>query len=125
VWVQLLGLDTKRHLGKTLAALGVKWRTFGNLLFQVFTKVLPNRKEKDVAKKLRPIFATITNSISSRFSELTYDELCGRFAAHEVWFTPLRAPKNLLHYGQVHDNGIILIDSMENVSVTTPVQFQA
>jgi len=120
IWVQLLGLDTKRHVPRILDALGVKWRVVRKVVAALLTEV--RFSEKELIKKLEPLFVVINDEIAEQFSRRTFAELKEVFGEHDVWHTVIRMPEQLLSYQQVWDNGI-LSKNGKTIEINSPIQF--
>lgn len=99
-WVQLLGLEIKRHAIKTLKALGVLPKAIGGAAWVYLTNVAWSKEESKVVK-LKPIFEVITRAIEAATSSMTLAELSALFKKHDIWHCPIRVPRQLLGLAQV------------------------
>lgn len=121
-YVQLLGLDTKRHLPNILTSLGCKWKTAAKSFFTYLFKV--DHKDPVLLRKLDPLFITINESIAESFSNFTYKEIIQRFDSNGTWYGPMRMPSQLISYEQQWDNEVFSKGeaSEDHVLVNTPVR---
>jgi hypothetical protein len=98
----------QRHFMRTLTSLGIKGKTIRQLFGAWWSKVRPNKKEKTLIVKLQPIFEVLNGNIAAAIRALTYAEVKERFAKHDVWYTPVRVPAQLLTYEQAHATGLFV-----------------
>ncbi|GBG33311.1 Succinate--hydroxymethylglutarate CoA-transferase [Hondaea fermentalgiana] len=103
-WIQLLGLDTKRHLPNILSSLGCKWTTYARAAYSYLFEV--DHNDKHLLRKLQPLFITINQSIESNFAKFTREELVATFDANDTWYGPVRMPSQLISYQQQWDNDV-------------------
>ncbi|KNC81939.1 hypothetical protein SARC_05768 [Sphaeroforma arctica JP610] len=127
MWVELLGLDTKRHLPIALRALGIRLPVFGSVLWAAIAKVLPNRKEKVLLHRVKPIFAAINKSLETAILTYEWHDLHTLFLKHDVWHNPVRIPEQLLTYSQAHAIGSYVHnrDDSSQLFVATPLNMSS
>lgn len=122
LWLQLLGVDPKRHIPIILKALGIRAAVYSKIVYAILFKVIPS-KEKTTIKKLLPVFAILNNAIEAAIGALTYAEIRTLFAQHDVWYCRINMPKDALGDAQARACGTFLGDPMsEQCQIATPVQ---
>jgi len=127
MWVQLLGVDIARHLGRTLKSLGIARPTYAKMLWVAATKVVPNKKVRSLIIRARPVFWVMNQNIRAGIASFTWAELQVRFRKYDVWHSPIRMPRQVISYKQAHDNGVFLNtttlgSTSPSLLVTSPVR---
>jgi len=112
VWVQFLGVDIKRHLMKTLGALGVKYTTLAKVLWAVVTEVLPNTSAPTLLDRIPPVFVRLNGALKRRVGELTWLECKALFERHDVWHCRVNMPKDALGSVQARECGTFIGDPL-------------
>ncbi len=124
MWIQFLGLDTARHVPKFLSAFkGLKFRVYLQLLYAVLFKIIPNFREPNLLQRVLPAFITLNTAIEDVVAQHTYDELREIFHKHDIWYTPIRVPAQLLDYQQLWDNNMLVKKKGGGITVTAPIGF--
>jgi crotonobetainyl-CoA:carnitine CoA-transferase CaiB-like acyl-CoA transferase len=121
-WVQLLGNEAKEHLARTLAALGLRLRGWSLLVWVLATQVLPNTRERLLIVRTRPLWRMLNREIARAVGAMTLDDFCKSARRHDVWFTLVRMPEQLLVSEQAKVNCIFAgMGHGLAVRVTSPV----
>ncbi len=121
-WVQLLGNEAKEHLPRTLSALGLRLRGWSLLVWCLATQVLPNTRERLLIVRTRPLWRMLNREIARAVGALTLEDFSTAARNHEVWFTLVRMPEQLLVSEQAKVNGIFAgMGHGLAVRVTSPV----
>jgi len=110
MWVQLLGLDVPRHLGRLLAALGLRMSVATMVAYTLVRHVLPNRRERSWLVRLLPIIRVINSQIAAAMAHMDYMQFQQLAAKHDIWWCPVRVPQQLLHYPQAEAAGTWVTD---------------
>eukprot|EP01065_Artemidia_motanka_P038536 TRINITY_DN47387_c0_g1_i1.p1 TRINITY_DN47387_c0_g1~~TRINITY_DN47387_c0_g1_i1.p1 ORF type:complete len:783 (+),score=233.24 TRINITY_DN47387_c0_g1_i1:49-2397(+) len=93
-WIQLLGVDLGRHLGKLLKALKL-----GHTKLRVACGFCCccdcNVCEPTILKKVSFMFEVWNSAIEEKIGELTREQLGELFKEHDVWYCDIRMPAQL------------------------------
>ena len=98
-WVQLLGVDYKTHVPRVLKALGIASTSYKKVAGTFFSS-LPFFQSPMEAVPL--LFGGITDCIGKGIKELTWAELQCKFDKHNVWYTTVSTPIEVLSNEQAH-----------------------
>eukprot|EP00475_Leptophrys_vorax_P034495 TRINITY_DN5572_c0_g2_i1.p1 TRINITY_DN5572_c0_g2~~TRINITY_DN5572_c0_g2_i1.p1 ORF type:complete len:475 (-),score=94.29 TRINITY_DN5572_c0_g2_i1:2-1402(-) len=123
-WLQLLGVDGGRHLPRLLAAFGIKYLTYWNMMKIVLFQVLPS-KEQSLVLKMLPVFVYINNALKKKFASMTFKEAQAFMAKHDLWYCPVNTVALARHSKQAEALGIFEVDPTTNLTnIKDPVEFK-
>jgi len=127
MWIQLLGVDIKRHLPIIVTALGIKWATYGKALWAVLTEVIPNFKGAPTfLERIQPVFFQLNGQLKRAIGQRTWAECKELFERHDVWHCTVNMPKDALGSEQARATNTFLGDPLAGPClVATPVQLSA
>ena len=98
-WVQLLGVDYKTHVPRVFKALGISGKSYKSVLGTFFCRA-PFFQSPMEAVPL--IFGSVTDCISEGIGALSWAELQRKFNEHDVWYTTVATPAEVLRNEQAH-----------------------
>jgi len=95
VWLQMLGLDIKKHLPKFLKALGIRFKTYTSLLKAIIFEVITAKGTK--LEKFRPIFCVLNKNLEEGIGNLTFNQCKKLFEKFDVWYCVVNMPEQALN----------------------------
>merc|ERR1711968_227024 len=98
-WVQLLGVDYKTHVPRVFKALGIASNSYKTVAGKFF-KSAPFFQSPMEAVPL--IFGSVTDCISKGIGALSWADLQQKFNEHDVWYTTVATPAEVLQNEQAH-----------------------
>jgi len=125
-WVQLLGLDASIHLPKILRALGVAWKGWPQIMWTLLRDVVPNKTAENTYERMMPVLIRVNEILRDGMAALTLDEFKKRAVRHDVWYTIIRKPNELIDYEQCKAIGVFAtMEHGSQVRVTSPINMQS
>lgn len=122
-WVQLLGFDAPRKLPGLQAALGIKCKSkvkkIGLLIFNLLFS-----GESNLIRKLTPMFTALCTDIDTAIGAMTYGEFKDLAKEHDIWWSPIRMPEQVLGWNQAHEIGAFEQHGGQRI-LTIPVNFHS
>eukprot|EP00906_Rhabdomonas_costata_P011320 RCo016069 len=104
MWLQMLGVELPRHLMKTLRGLGIRWRVFPMVLWEVLRSVLP-ATGVPLIFRLTPVFTVINAEMTRAISALTWVEAQTLLREKDIWYCPVQTPAQAGQSLQAHSTG--------------------
>lgn len=97
-WFQMLGVDMKKHLTKTISALGIGCSLYPKLLATALYQFVFT--SGNLFTKIIPVFAVLNEGFDRRIRELTWEECKDLFKRKDVWYAPVNTPARVLKDAQ-------------------------
>lgn len=98
-WVQLLGVDYKTHVPRVFKALGIASKSYKTVAGKFLSR-MPFFQSPMEAVPL--LFGSVTDCIKRGIKELTWADLQRKFNKHDVWYTTVATPVEVLRNVQAY-----------------------
>lgn len=113
-WIQLLGLEFKRHIKSTLSCLGLEHLLDGNdPRFSTYKNIRRNRRD-------------LIALMSKAFASKTLDEWTALLRSHDVWFTAMRKFEDALTSRElIESSGVDSVKGIGHGLISSPVKLSS
>ena len=98
-WIQLLGVDYKKHVPRVFKALGIGYGPTIKTFLSTLTSL------SSPMELIPVIFHEITANIRSKMNDMTYMEVKQCFDTNDVWYTTVASPEQAIQNVQARMTG--------------------